>query len=265
MKTLSLWAKHNIRSARLLIILLEVCLFLLAVRLGLLLLHSGVQLPGFAVAIPLFLFCLSILMYYFEKVRKLLFGKRYLHQRVCFFLMGISMFLLTVFFISSEKFLTWNTYSSLSGRESALLIKPAVFPANPLSEAGAKKLDHLLRKMQKHRSLAPLYVALIITGTVLISIVLATLSCSLACNGNGALAALVGVLGIGGIVFLCVWLCRKLLKDQPPPADPIQQRLEQQKRNKEKRLERRNLKHEDDINGTRTQAANAYSEAAAGI
>lgn len=244
MKTASHWAKHNIRSARLIIILSEVLLFLLAVRLGLILLHSGIHLPGIAVFVPLFLFCVSILMHYYsETLRKQRRSRQYLRQRVAFFLVGISMFLLTVFFVSSEKLLTWNTYSSLSGRETSLLIKPAAFPANHFSEAAAKKADRLLRKMRKHHSLAGLYVALIIVATVLIALTIATLSCSISCNGNEVLGTLLLIFGVGGVIVLCVFLVKGILDKEGIP-ESMQKRLEQQEQRREQRRRDRKLRRE---------------------
>ena len=246
MKNVSHWAKRNIRTARFLIVLLEVCLFLLAVRLGLLLLRSGIRMPGIAVVIPLLLAGVSILLYYSETARKQRRSGHYLRRRVSFFVMGLSMFLLTVFFVGSEKMLTWNTYSSLSGRKSVMLIKPAAFPANHLSVKGAKKLDRLLKKMRKYPSLAGLYVALIIIATILIALTIAILSCSISCNGNEVLGTLLFIFGVGGVIVLCVFLVKGIL-DKSGFPEKMQERLEQQQRRKEQRRRDRKLRREKTV------------------
>lgn len=219
MKSVSYWAKHNMNKARLLIVLCEILLFILAVWLGFLLLQSGVKVPGKAVLVPIIIFSSAVFITLYEKAFKHQNNNGYWRQRLCFFLLGLSMFLLSVFFVSSEKLLTWNTYSSLSGNSSSLLVKPAPSSAERFSARQMERATRLLKKMQKHSSLNWLYVFLIIVGGLSLLTLIAALSCSLSCNGNGAFSLLVLLLGGGGVIFLCVWLIQKILKGKAPEKE----------------------------------------------
>lgn len=213
MRSLSYWAKYNLHKARLSIVLLETTLFILSFTLGLLLLQSGIHVPVKTVVVPLALLSVALLIAPAKNrwmKRRL---TRYWRQRISFFLVGLSAFLFTTFMVSSEKLLTWNTYSTLAGNHASLLVKPV--PGRSISaKKWNKALKLLLKKKRDNAGLKVLLIVLVITGSIALLYLIGGLACSLSCNGNDAAAWAILLLGIPAIVILCVWLIRKITKRQ---------------------------------------------------
>jgi len=211
MRKISYWAKYNPRTARLIIAISELLLFILAFKLGLLLLQSGVHLSYFVIILSVLFFAVAHIIY--SKIKWKNSKMKYWYQRLCYFLIGLSVFLLTCFIVSNDKVLSWNIYSPLSGTSLSL---PSVPKDSSTTKSLSRKemrkqLRGLRKETRKNDGLKALYFVLIIVGGVGLLYLTAGLACTLSCNGNEAAAWLIGLLGGGGTIFLCIWLMKKLV------------------------------------------------------
>lgn len=219
MKNIAFWSRDHKMAARLLIAVCQILIICLGCYVGIGLAKSAFFIfpavfyifTGLFITINL-LFSTRYKSYSFNR-KKMLDGLVLL----CSFVMIIS--------LSNQQNISRVTlYKSIIGSFDQKKVSNAE-PAGRLSfKVARKQLKELRRIVKQERPSAGLVLLAVISG-ILLSLLVASVSCSLACDGQDGLAILVLLAGLPAIFFLCRAILRsnkKKLKQQnvetPAPA-----------------------------------------------
>ena len=238
MYQLSLWARRHVWPARILIVLCYVVLNFTGWLLGEQLTLNGIHLSQTHFYIGTAL-VLTGFFAYPSKSSKRVLKHFYRFQKSCDALLVSGTFVLIVCLSQPQSLpQPWMGFSA-----QATTVKPANLPpakAKPsvfrkaanvaiqwlgVDKAIQKKIQKNAQKLMAEykRSSTGGKVALIFL-TILVAAALGILvlswSCSLSCNGSDAAAILVGVLGMGLIIFLSVKVIQRITRG-PKPKDPV--------------------------------------------
>lgn len=243
MQAISNWARQHTTAARLLLCILHTWLVVSAMLLCPLLAacHITVSFKG-TLFVCVAGFSIVLATGYFRKgIHKRMATFRL--QKLRFLLTGICCTILITGFYSSGLFLKFHTYTSLHGalEKTAKSARPSyesyddkklfyedlkTYYTSLSKKELRKELRHELKNLAKKRSEGgdAALIALIVIGMLFALMAVAALSCTLACDGHGALAVLVGVGGAVGITWLAMCLVRSIkkkrhpLQEKPPPT-----------------------------------------------
>ncbi len=217
MKSISFWAKQHYIAARWLITFIHILLFIAAVYVGVVLEQMNFALPALVCYIALAIFCMAALLHLLFKNGE----KSYYLQRSCYFVIAATTFVCTCFlYNSTQRVASFNNYNQIHGIYKESKSKT---PTNTVSKKQLRKelkqLRHELRKLKNNDdSEKVIGIILVIVGAFVLLSLLAALCCSLSCSGAEAVAVLVGLLGLVGIIWLSVWAIKKITKKKAAPA-----------------------------------------------
>jgi len=229
MKKISIWAKHHKWESRIIIVVMQILLGLIAWFLG----TNAPEFTADATKTLIAIFSVltvSIVLIYSH------FKKNYVYRKT-FDVLLITVSFGFVFMFSNQNFQLPGSFANaaeITNRDTTS------FSKHPLITSFKEKLMNMdkskLTKKEKRRIIKAQIrtirhdnnlsngekVALVIL-TVLLGVALlfgvAALSCSISCSGSGALAALVAIFGVVGIIFLMVWLGGKIGNKYPRQRD----------------------------------------------
>lgn len=212
MKRISFWASKHKTATRIFIVLAYIPLNILGLYLGTLLTESDVSLsPGYIYSV--FLLIIATVFLYNKQFS-------YYKRKLADFSLGVLTFAGICFYgnqVSNQTpvfpFSGLTVAVSLSNYSNLTEIKKS----NPSKEKLSKKEFKTLRKnIRKQKNDGSGTNVLLIVLTIIVALgllaLLASLSCTIACNGSEALAWIVLLLGTFGIVFLAVRIIRRIKK-----------------------------------------------------
>ena len=247
MKKISVWARINRGSARILLVLLNLALVLLGIQTGSLLSKINFQFGSGAFYGVMLVFIFVLFAYPHRDGFRSLQSKNkvYRVQKSADFILAFFSFLMI-------SFLSWNAYVTPESGLSLPFVNPisASNVAKPTAEEILQSLQHRSgkdlsrseKKVLKHEFIKQvkgyvlekakgndkiaLKIFLVICTLVAalgIGYLVAGLACSLSCSGMDGLAVLVALFGLAGIIFGSIKLMRaisRIHKKQPEVVSP---------------------------------------------
>jgi hypothetical protein len=232
MKNISYWASCHVKTARLLIICIKFLLAAIAYYTGIALYKMQIILPS-NIIYSISFFALLIVIAGYPSKRKTATTKKniYIKQKICDFVLPLSSFLVIATMVNNS-----NVVPSSSGVYGSAVIKhptaQQILASGKTKEALTGKEKRVLKKeffkQLKNYAAATLSgdkdnagkawkIILAIIAAVGLLYLLAALVCSLSCGGSDALAILVGILGLAGIIWGLVALIKRI---QHGPKQP---------------------------------------------
>lgn len=234
MKQLSLWAKNHKWASRILIVTSFILLNILGIAMGILLNSFSIIIPDIILITAVIIFITSWWVYPSKKDKENpIYRKRfYPLQKLCDFILVGSTFLMIIFFgntgitpfsysilnvsaADSFSLPTDSTKTYKSIEEFKKTMKDA--DGKPLKWKERKKLlKEQIRGIKKANNMSDTGKVFLIILCVLLAVALAylvaALSCSLSCSGAEGAAAIVAILGIGGVAVLTFFLIRGITR-----------------------------------------------------
>lgn len=232
MKSISYWASCHVKTARLLIICIKFLLAATAYYTGITLYKMQIILPA-NIIYSIAFFVLLIIIAVYPSKRKTVLAKKlmYIRQKTCDFILPLSSFLVITTMVNNS-----DMVPASSGVYGSGIIKhptaQQILASGKTKEALTGKEKRVLKKeffkQLKNYAVATLSgdkgnagkawkIILAIIATVGLLYLLAALVCSLSCGGSDALAILVGILGLAGIIWGLVALIKRI---QHGPKQP---------------------------------------------
>ncbi len=248
MKRISTWAKNHIGPARLIIAGSQILIALLGIITGLLLKDLNILLPTVFISVVILFFMAACLVYPSKEKRGHVSrpGFYYARQKSCDFVLAASCFCLIIFLSNRpdrlfQYSLTPEAYAvtnpSLPTDSSLKTYKPVdAFAASMKDENGKtlkwkerkKLLKEQINAIKKSDSgpgnNKPLLIILSVVAALGLLSLVASLSCSLSCNGSEAAALIVGIGGTALIIFLLVIAIKAIKRKKviPNPDLPVE-------------------------------------------
>lgn len=231
MKKLSSWASHHRKLSWTIITLCQVLIYFAAMYTGYLLHDAGITLPLSVFLIALSILIISAILYPPKSFR----SNRYVLQKTCDFAIGLSVFVCLCFFYNdNNKVSSFNTYSSLQGSLSlpkAMSKKDSSFSLATVSLSKKelrkqardfKKLFQAYKGQQEDDAIGKtVWIILVVIGALVGLSFVAVLACSLSCSGADVAAALVGIAGVVGLIWLAVHFIKKILRKKSRREKPV--------------------------------------------
>ncbi len=234
MKRVSFWALHHKGWARILIVISYFFLNFIGLICGDLLYSINIQLtpPFFYITTSVVLF--TFLIYPGRKTNKQ-YKKIYIRQKISDVLLLTATFLFIVYSSNS-----YNYGRSLNPLNSAFgsLIIPVVsnkdndhllkYNKSQLSKnVNKKQLRSLIKSVRKKykdstKTEKTIYIILAILAAFGAILLIGALSCNIACAGSEALAYIILLLGIGGVIFGLVKLIQSIKRGPTQKKKPVQ-------------------------------------------
>lgn len=231
MKQISVWAKNHVYQARAYIILIKISLFFMAISIGKTIAEIGIVLPHWFFTFSAVIF-LIIIVFYPNRLK----GQRakwyiYSVRKSCGFILCFVSFILILSLANTNSFfynrasadvnattisngpptaaeiiasLQYRDKSTLTRQEKRILKK----------EFGKQIIVYAKAKLSGDKATAGkvFLVILTIIGAVGLSLLLASLACSVACGGADGLAILIMVVGLTGIIWGMIALIKRIKK-----------------------------------------------------
>jgi len=194
MRSISLYAKTHRLHAQVFITILHFALFACCVYVAILLDREQRVLPVTFMVAGLAGIAIAIGVYKLAK-------RRYLWQLVCFVTLSASIAVCQVYMYNNNRFVTYSIVTPALGVFEKK--ETTTQPNKKVSRAELRKQFKQLRselKKAKAEGANGGVIVLIILGALIVFLLLASLSCSLACNGSEALAYVLLGLGLFGII-----------------------------------------------------------------
>lgn len=225
MKTLAFWGRNNKNSARLIIIFSYVLLNLIALFLGDLFYSLNIAFTPifcvFAVALTLIGY-----MIYPSKVRKHEYKNFFIRQKSADLLLVTSTFLFVVYFGNSLNTTNHSFRNPVQAISFITESNSSAFNHSSVEKKTLSKKDFRkkiraelksLRKAYKDstKGQKTLYIALAVLAALVLGYGVAALACHISCSGSEALAIVVGIVGIAGIVFGLVKVIQRITRGKP--------------------------------------------------
>ena len=225
MKNLSIWASRHLTTSRIVIALSKVLLIALSFVLGIQFFLADIELKPKIVLGAAVIFCLSFLTYPVQKRISGLWRYTY-HRRVRHDVLLLAM-TFVILVSGANQFAFRITKETPGAPMVRLVVHSSSHNVSPSTTKEARKefrknIRENLKQLKADWKQAKqdgnntgVKVVLIFFTVVLalgLFFLVGSISCQLSCNGNDGLAAIVLVLGVAGIVFLSVFLIRKILK-----------------------------------------------------
>ena len=210
MRKMSSWAKHNARTAQIIIVIAQVSLFILSATLGILLLGAHILLhQKFAELALLFILCAVVFYPYKSNA-----AKKYALRKSLEFTLGLGIFMCGCFITNRDKITSWNSFTPIDGHYVSLYSKES--NSMPEKKTMTKKemrkdLRAWFKQEKKNgNNLSWLWITLIVIGGLALELVVAALACGLGCEGSVTGAWAVAILGTALVVFLMVFTIKKI-------------------------------------------------------
>lgn len=201
MKKLSYWARGHRTAARILIIIFQLLLVLSALFIGTEFRHLELGL-GWSFAVIAFTILITAVLVYPHRFRER--SSSYVRHKTCDFLIAMSCSCLLCFTVNRNY--------------TAALIPPGVYGSLPSSES-VKMIKTIMEKYprpakppRKRTALAFLLILAVIVGSFACLYGIAALACSLSCSGSVAMAYVVTIAGLAGVVTLAIVGIRAILR-----------------------------------------------------
>jgi hypothetical protein len=239
MKKISAWAKRNINKARFIIVLIKLVLIAMACYVGITLYKIQVELPAGIIYTSVTLLALfAIALYPSKKNRGPAAKFVYLRQKSCDFTLAACSFAMIATMTNTP-----GTYIKPVAESygSSILIKHRPTAAeilNSLKTRDKASLTHLEKRILKKEFFKQLkiyglakvtgdkkkiddslLILLTIIGAIGLAILLAALVCNLSCSGADTAAAIVGILGLGLIIWGVVLVINRISRKPKPSAE----------------------------------------------
>jgi|GEM_PF-1531712 len=246
MTKLSGWARQHPVNARIIIAALHVILIALAAYTGTTFIQLGLKLQVFFFYAGVFLFLVSVFIYPFRGQQYYNVNKKqlYIIRKSCDFILGTCSFMLVCFVANryaaktgtltefaavassgtelKEKTTAATILSSLSYRDKSTLTKSEKKILRREFRSQLKAYTKAKLQKDEEQSARIALIILSIIGAVGLTFLLAGLACSIACGGAEALAVLVFIAGLTGIIALLVFVLKKIKHHyQGPPEKKI--------------------------------------------
>jgi uncharacterized membrane protein YeaQ/YmgE (transglycosylase-associated protein family) len=235
MKRISFWAGTHVTIARLLIVIIRILLAVLAFYTGMKLNKMQIILPANAIyPATLLILLLTILAY--PTRRKTSFSKKwtYVKQKTCDFILPLGSFLFITTMVNNADLV--SSYSPAYGSEIIKNPTAQEILASGKTKESLTRIEKKILKKEFYKQLK-IYAAAKITGDkaksgeawkIILAIIgavgllflLASLACSLSCNGSDAAAVIVGILGLVGIIWAFVSLTKRIHRGPKKPREP---------------------------------------------
>ena len=240
MKQLSLWAKKNPWKARLIIIVSHILILLLAWFTGSEISGLSDELPGNLKIIFVFVFVIAAFSYPVKKSKAVY---SYAKQKTCDFLLALSTFGMVTGIAASGEIsfgslspLYANTPSAINNKKKdptaeQILASLKYRDKSSLTRVEKRILKNEFKKQLKIWTLAKIsgnkeeggkagLLILAIVGAVGLFFLVASLSCSLSCNGSDAAAVVVLLLGTAAIVLGLLAVIRSINRKKRKEIEP---------------------------------------------
>lgn len=233
MKQISIWAYHHKWLSRVAIILSHLILIVLALFIADILPQKNILVRGQYIFLSIAVIAFA---YYPAKKDKQRFKKFYRSQKTADLILVITGFLLTICF--SSKLVNESSFSVIEPVYSNAVVVPNNSPSIKVNSdennhlcKERKTFRHQLNKIRRaYKEMSPAGKTVLIILSVLVAMGLSSLvaaaACSLSCSGSEVLAAIVGVVGMGAIIFGLIKVIQAILgkkkKKQaiaPPKSD----------------------------------------------
>lgn len=236
MKSVSVWARQHKTTARISIILIYLLLNIIGIFTGDLLYSMNIVLP-FCIYLAAVALIFTGLAIYPSKKNKLKYIHFYRRQKFADCLLISATFILIIFTGNSvNQPANYNpVYGSfILNRSAHFLEKPSTTVINKNRSTVSKKdgrkyfrstVKELRKKFKEStKGQKTLYIILAVIGALFLIFLLGALSCNIACSGSEAIAYVIFILGLGGIIFGLIKLIQRITKGKR--KKPIQQPLE---------------------------------------
>jgi uncharacterized membrane protein len=229
MRKISFWAKHHRFGAIAFLVIIKLLLAYIAFYIGSSLLDLDIHIPFFVFGIALFILVMAALIYPSRRFTRLSKNQFYIRQKSCDFIVAACSFVMIGTLVNNNFPLPATTISSASNvtaiqptadeilaslkyRDKTTLTRQE---KRILKEEFKKQLKvYAVAKVTGHTSdagKAGLIILTIVAALGLLFLV-ASLACSLSCNGSDAAAVIVGVLGVALIVWGTIALIKRISK-----------------------------------------------------
>ncbi len=215
MKRLSYWASQHVVATRLLIL----GCYVIANVLGwgwALLLHSANIHPSPYLLLALLIIATAALLVHPVRTQKQEYSHSYV-RRKAHDLVICTVYICLIALVTVNLWRSDNAplYASIRNPRTQSSSEQTTNPPAETQHHSSNFRDFLNAAHDSYQEMDPgvqiLLVILSIVVTVAFCIGWAVLCCSIACNGAGALAIILGILGIGGAITGCVFLCRRII------------------------------------------------------
>lgn len=235
MKQISIWAFHHKWLSRMAIVLSHLILIVLALFIADILPQKNILVRGQYIFLAIAVIAFA---YYPAKKDKQRFKNFYRSQKTADLILVITGFLLTICF--GSKLVNEQPYSIIQPVYASAMIAPNSSPSikvkpdeNNHLRKDRKTFRHQINKIRrayKETSTAGKTALIILAVFVAmgLSSFVAAAACSLSCSGSEGLAAVVGVIGMGAIIFGLIKVIQAILgkkkKKQtiaPPKSDSV--------------------------------------------
>ncbi len=233
MRKISLWAKHNILVARLLLASSHIALVLIACFFGLTLLDNGIFLTPTFLYISLAVWIIAVITYPSGVMKRVLKVKFYQRQKTNDFFIALGTVLIICYSTNTE-------FLSTSNSTNIYASSVTEFSHDPIDPTAAvilaslefrdkstltKKEKRILKK--EFKSQLGIYIKAKVTGdedtagkagliilTIVVALgllyLVAALACSLSCNGMDGAAIAVALIGTVGVVWATIAVIRRI-------------------------------------------------------
>jgi predicted nucleic acid-binding protein len=234
MKRLSFWASTHVGITRMLIVVIRLLLIVLAFYIGIALYKMQIILPANTIYPIIFLILLlSIVIYPFPG--KTSFSKKwsYIKQKTCDFILPLGSFLFITTMVNNADIV--SSHSKAYG--SAIIKNPTAqeILASGKTKESLTRIEKKILKKEFYKQLK-IYAAaklkgdkaksgeaekiiIAVIGAVGLLFLLASLVCSLSCNGMDGLAVAVGLLGLIGIIWGFIALTKRIRRGPKKPKE----------------------------------------------
>ena len=233
MRKISSWARYHPWQARFYIVLIKVALILIAIFTGRLFADQDITLSPVLIVISVIIL-FSVLIFYPEKTSNA-FHKRkmYAMRKTCDFGLAFTTFILITALANNNTFIIYDTTLSAASTTSVnttfpptaqeILASLKYRDKSTLTRQEKRILKQELGKQIKSYAVAMAsgngkqgekiaLIILTIIGALGLTIILASLACSISCSGAEGLAIAVTIVGLAGIIWGTIAIISSIVK-----------------------------------------------------
>ncbi len=242
MKKISFWAKNNIQTARYLIVFLRLVIIGLAILTGWNLASIDIYLPATDIYFWAFILLVVAVIIYPSKGKSARSKPRsYFRQKACDFVLPLCSFAVIATGVNAFEMpvLASNVYGTgIIKKPTAQQILASGKTRKMMTRAEKRILKKEFNRQLKRFAVAKITgddetagkawkIALTIIAAVGLTFLLASLACTLSCNGSDAAAVVVIVFGVGAVVLAMILILKRIHRGpkkipdpNPPPQAP---------------------------------------------
>ena len=225
MKTIAIWGRNNKMPARFIIVISYVLLNLIALFLGDLLHSINLAFTPLFCAVTVVLTLVGYMMYPL-KSRKSAYRNFFIRQKSADFILVTATFLFIVY-LGNALNNHQNTFrnpvqaiSFITGNISASIHSSPVEKKISGKKDLRKKIRAEIKSLRKAykestKGQKTVYIILAVLAALILLYGLTGLACSIACSGSEALAIVVGIVGLAGIIFGLIKVIQRITRGKP--------------------------------------------------